>query len=161
MRTNTRTEKVSAAYGGEECNGPASIQENCNIQVCPGMKSLYFLYVIQSYVFKNSNQVVLSQIWQAIKIPLPNQQRLILAVHCVWDEWIEGSCSATCGIGTRSNTRAKLVHESNGGTCTGYSMENVMCEDQPCPSMYLYFLLFCYFFIQYIVMFCGYVILWL
>ena len=54
MRTNTRTEKVLAAYGGEECNGPSSIQENCNIQVCPGVKPFYFLYVIQSYVFKNS-----------------------------------------------------------------------------------------------------------
>ena len=49
---------------------------------------------------------------------------------------MEGSCSATCGVGTRTNTRTKLVHESNGGTCTGYSTEVVMCEDQPCPSMY-------------------------
>ena len=71
-----------------------------------------------------------------MKLPVLNQQHPILAVHCVWDEWIEGSCSATCGIGTRTNTRVKLVHESNGGTCTGYSTENVMCEDQLCPSMF-------------------------
>ena len=50
-RTNTRTEKVFAAYGGEECNGPASIQESCNIQMCPGMKTLLILYVIHSFVF--------------------------------------------------------------------------------------------------------------
>ena len=67
-----------------------------------------------------------------------NYKFWIPAVHCVWDEWIEGSCSATCGIGTRTNTRAKLVHESNGGTCTGYSTETVMCEDQLCPSMYFF-----------------------
>ena len=52
-RTNTRTEKVFAAYGGEECNGPASIQESCNIQVCPGMKPLFMLYGIHSFVSKN------------------------------------------------------------------------------------------------------------
>ena len=54
MRTNTRTEKVAAAYGGEECNGSASIQESCNIQVCPGMKPLSTLYVIHSFVSKNN-----------------------------------------------------------------------------------------------------------
>ena len=52
MRINTRTEKVLAAYGGEECNGPSSIQENCNIQVCPGMKPNFFLYVIHIFVSK-------------------------------------------------------------------------------------------------------------
>ena len=36
MRTNTRTERVSAAYGGEDCNGPTSIQESCKDQVWPG-----------------------------------------------------------------------------------------------------------------------------
>ena len=41
MRTNTRTEKVSAAYGGKECNGlpdtgVSSIEERCNKQGCPG-----------------------------------------------------------------------------------------------------------------------------
>merc|ERR1711936_783254 len=39
------------------------------------------------------------------------------AVHCIWDEWILGECSTTCGAGTRTNTRVKLVEESNGGTC--------------------------------------------
>ena len=51
-RTNTRTENVFAAYGGEECNGPASIQESCNIQMCPGMKTLLILYVSHSFVSK-------------------------------------------------------------------------------------------------------------
>ena len=47
MRTDTRTEKISAAYGGEECKGPASIQEVCNIQDCPGIEEKYlFLYMV-------------------------------------------------------------------------------------------------------------------
>ena len=52
---------------------------------------------------------------------------------------MEGSCSATCGAGTKTYTRTKLVHESNGGTCTGVSTGVQICEDQPCPSMYTRF----------------------
>ena len=36
MRTNTRTERQGAQHGGEECPGPASIEESCNVQECPG-----------------------------------------------------------------------------------------------------------------------------
>ena len=50
MRTNTRTEKVSTAYGGEECNGPASIQETCNIQLCPG-KKYFFSYMLSLVLY--------------------------------------------------------------------------------------------------------------
>ena len=52
---------------------------------------------------------------------------------------MKGPCSSTCGAGTRTNSRSKVVVESNGGTCTGSSTEVVMCEDQPCPSMYTRF----------------------
>ena len=41
MRTNTRTEKVSAEHGGEECPGPASVDESCNVHECPGYKMLH------------------------------------------------------------------------------------------------------------------------
>ena len=37
-RTRTREVKVSAQYGGEECNGPTSIDESCNLQNCQGIK---------------------------------------------------------------------------------------------------------------------------
>ena len=36
MRTNTRKENVSADHGGNECEGPTSIEESCNVQECPG-----------------------------------------------------------------------------------------------------------------------------
>ena len=36
-RTNTREPKVLAEHGGEECHGPASMDENCNVQNCQGM----------------------------------------------------------------------------------------------------------------------------
>lgn len=60
----------------------------------------------------------------------------VLAVHCEWDDWVEGSCSAECGTGTRTNTRVKLVEEKNGGTCTGQPTEVLQCQDKECPSTY-------------------------
>ena len=36
-RTNTRSKKVNAEHGGEECDDVAtSIEESCNVQECPG-----------------------------------------------------------------------------------------------------------------------------
>ena len=36
-RTNTRSKKVNAEHGGEECDDEAtSIEESCNVQECPG-----------------------------------------------------------------------------------------------------------------------------
>ena len=36
IRTNTRTKKVEAAYGGEGCSGSSNVKELCNIAECPG-----------------------------------------------------------------------------------------------------------------------------
>ena len=63
-----------------------------------------------------------------------NYKFWIPAVHCVWDEWILGECSTTCGAGTRTNTRVKLVEESNGGTCDGKPTEIEGCQTGECPS---------------------------
>ena len=35
LRTNTRTEKVSAQPGGEKCDGPPFLEESCNLKECP------------------------------------------------------------------------------------------------------------------------------
>ena len=63
----------------------------------------------------------------------------LLVVDCVWDEWLEGECSATCGYGTKTKTRVKLVEESNGGNCTGEANEISLCMDVACPSKFLSF----------------------
>ena len=60
----------------------------------------------------------------------------VSAVHCIWDNWVEGNCSAECGTGTKTNTRVKLVEESNGGTCTGNDTEVLECKDKECPGSY-------------------------
>merc|ERR1719322_972054 len=54
-------------------------------------------------------------------------------IHCEWDEWVIGECSRSCGTGTRTNNRTKLVEEANGGTCSGQPSEIVECNTQPCP----------------------------
>ena len=37
---NTRTRRVEAEHGGEECSGSSNMTESCNITVCPG--NMYF-----------------------------------------------------------------------------------------------------------------------
>lgn len=41
-RVNTRSIRVSAENGGDECDGITSIVENCNAQECPGYKFSHF-----------------------------------------------------------------------------------------------------------------------
>ena len=55
-----------------------------------------------------------------------------------------GECSRSCGTGTRTNNRTKLVEEANGGTCSGQPSEIVECNTQPCPGInkFHYLLLF-------------------
>ena len=68
-----------------------------------------------------------------------NYKFWIPAVHCVWDEWILGECSTTCGVGTRTNTRVKDVTEANGGTCDGHPYEIEECKIRECPGKQLTF----------------------
>ena len=56
-------------------------------------------------------------------------------VHCVWNPWSIGKCSAECGTGTRIDTRTKKVKEDHGGTCSGSSTRTVQCKDKECPGM--------------------------
>ena len=35
-RNDTRIQKVKSAHGGLECSGLSLIEEDCNIQECPG-----------------------------------------------------------------------------------------------------------------------------
>ena len=55
-------------------------------------------------------------------------------VDCVWDAWVNGTCSTTCGTGQQTNTRVKLTEEAHGGTCTEESTEVVSCLDLECPG---------------------------
>ena len=37
VRTDTRTVNVDAQHGGDECQGPSSMEVSCNTQECPGV----------------------------------------------------------------------------------------------------------------------------
>ena len=37
-------------------------------------------------------------------------------------------------MGTRTNTRDKIVEEANGGTCSGETTEVVECMEKECPG---------------------------
>ena len=37
-RTMTRTHEISSAHGGDECEGPDSLDETCNDRDCPGIE---------------------------------------------------------------------------------------------------------------------------
>ena len=57
------------------------------------------------------------------------------AIDCVWGIWSEwGSCSTTCGDGTKTRTRTKLVVENDIGVCNGQSMESDSCNPRACPG---------------------------
>ena len=72
-----------------------------------------------------------------LSLPFDNEIHILNASsarHCEWDEWVNGECSKTCGTGTRTNTRVKLVEEANGGNCTGQSFKTKECRTKPCPG---------------------------
>ena len=42
-----RTHEKSAENGGQNCTGPSSIEDDCNIQDCPGFRIFLKKYLIQ------------------------------------------------------------------------------------------------------------------
>ena len=56
-------------------------------------------------------------------------------VDCEWDDWINGTCSVTCGGGVQTNTRTWLTEGQNGGAnCTGASTVTEGCNTFECPG---------------------------
>ena len=56
-------------------------------------------------------------------------------VNCVWDQWIIGDCSVTCGEGTRTNTRTQNETAQFGGDeCDGSTSAIENCKEQECPG---------------------------
>ena len=45
------------------------------------------------------------------------------------------TCPVTCGGGTQIKTRTKLVVEDHGGTCSGLSHQDQLCNKDPCPGI--------------------------
>eukprot|EP01127_Copromyxa_protea_P011653 TRINITY_DN294_c0_g1_i1.p1 TRINITY_DN294_c0_g1~~TRINITY_DN294_c0_g1_i1.p1 ORF type:complete len:1674 (-),score=432.23 TRINITY_DN294_c0_g1_i1:61-4824(-) len=90
-QTSTRTIAVTAANGGSDCTGATSQTQKCNTQACP--------------------------------------------VDCVLGDWSAwGSCSASCGGGTQTQSRSVVTAAANGGAaCTGATSQSQKCNTQACP----------------------------
>ena len=60
----------------------------------------------------------------------------ITIVDCIWGEYGEWStCSATCGIGTKTRTRPENIPASHGGApCPGSATETGQCNPGECPG---------------------------
>ena len=59
---------------------------------------------------------------------------IFIVIDCQWSEWMSQECSTSCGMGTRTKYRRKLVEESNGGTCNGPFSMIESCENYDCPG---------------------------
>ena len=55
-------------------------------------------------------------------------------MDCTWNTWILGTCSASCGIGARTDTRTKSVDEEFGGICIGESSRVEVCSAGACAT---------------------------
>jgi len=54
--------------------------------------------------------------------------------QCEWSEWSQGSCSVTCGRGTRTNTAVLVPKEGIQGICLAKQDQEVCeCTKSPCP----------------------------
>ena len=124
-QTNMRVKLTVEAYGGT-CTENSTEVVSCLDVECPGMyfsmtfdlktPRLRLTYTTKMYIHKNI---------------------YLITVDCVWDAWVNGTCSTTCGAGQQTNTRLKLTQEAYGGVCTEDSTEVVPCMNVECPGMYL------------------------
>ena len=64
---------------------------------------------------------------------------------CEWSAWEIGTCSQTCGMGTRIKTRTKTQDESPGGVCFGDTKMEEDCNIQECPGRLPYMIILNYY----------------
>ena len=61
-------------------------------------------------------------------------------VDCQWSNWINGTCTKTCGGGNRTNVRTEEVPADHGGDeCVGSSTAEDSCNTKPCPGNLSFF----------------------
>ena len=54
-------------------------------------------------------------------------------VDCIWGDWKIGTCSKSCGGGSRTDERRKIREEDFGGKCDGDATKVESCNENECP----------------------------
>ena len=63
-------------------------------------------------------------------------------VDCEWNDWINGTCTKSCGRGTMTNTRTKKFPAAHGGEeCDGAAAIEDSCNVQNCPGNEIFYCL--------------------
>jgi len=140
-----RIKTEEALFGGIECEGEGYGEQECNPQPCPvdcvwNDWELGECSVTCAGGTRIDTRTIFSEAMHGgfcdpegdLRVKECNTEACP-PIHCEWDDWVVGECSALCGTGTRINLRTKLVEEVNGGTCTGHPEEMEECKDKECP----------------------------
>jgi len=140
-----RVEAVEARYGGVECEGEGYSEQECNSHPCPvdctwGDWDLGECSVTCAGGIRVDTRSIATEAMHGgfcdpegdVRREICNTQACP-PIHCEWGAWVLGKCSAECGMGTRNNTRDKIVEEANGGTCSGEPTEVEECMEKECP----------------------------
>ena len=64
---------------------------------------------------------------------------LYFKVDCQWGAWTTGTCTKTCGGGSRTKIREKTVVESKFGRCIGSFSLTENCNTNQCPGRQRFF----------------------
>ena len=115
-QTRTRTNNSENNNQVNKCTGPYEETIQCTVTgtPCPGLISSLIIH------------------WSLAQASLFH----FLSGDCIWGDWINGSCSATCdGVGFLSRYRS-LQSGYQGNECTGPYQETIECTvtGTPCPG---------------------------
>lgn len=65
------------------------------------------------------------------------QSWYLALVDCMWGNWTETKCNATCGDAFKTKTRNIVQMAVFGGLpCKGESLVTEKCQLKPCPGIY-------------------------
>jgi len=142
----TRRIKTKEACGGQPCIGPTNETVPCNTQCCP-VHCSWGQWNKVTDCSKTCGNGVMRYV-RTLQIPqscggspcLGKSNKTIecnercCPVDCVWGDWENKTCSASCEGGEMIRTRRIKTKEACGGQpCIGPTNETVPCNTQCCP----------------------------
>ena len=146
-KSRTRQVATPASNGGLSCEGEPIETEGCNTEGCP-VNCKWGAYEPWSSCSKTcggGEKMRTRQVdthasnggqaceGNATETEVCNTDGC--PINCEWGPYGEwSSCSQSCGGGTRSKTRSKLVEESIDGSCSGDAAITEECNTDNCQT---------------------------